>query len=257
MKANDSVTPGFYGKLPGRGDFLTRRLPADFIQPWDQWLRESLAASRTQLGDGWLDAYLTSPLWRFVLTPGLAGQGAWAGILMPSVDRVGRYFPLTLACPLPPGTDLFGLLAEPFWFERAEVLALTGLEDDWSLEAFEQQVIALGPPTGPVLDQDVPLSGRLPSPNAWRLAARSSAEVQRAYPLLLASALDQMFCAYSLWWSSGSDRVAPSFLVCQGLPPPQGFSALLGGDWGGAGWREFQGPGGRRGAADLDDRSFS
>src|SRR5690606_36950533 len=30
--------PGFYGKLPSRGDFVSRRLPADFIGQWDAWL---------------------------------------------------------------------------------------------------------------------------------------------------------------------------------------------------------------------------
>ena len=30
------------------------------------------------------------PIWRFVLLPGLIGSNGWAGVLMPSVDRVGR-----------------------------------------------------------------------------------------------------------------------------------------------------------------------
>ena len=27
---------GFYGKLPYVGDFVSRRLPGEFIRPWDQ-----------------------------------------------------------------------------------------------------------------------------------------------------------------------------------------------------------------------------
>ncbi|MBK5964737.1 type VI secretion-associated protein [Thiocystis minor] len=232
-------TPGFYGKLPEHGDFLTRRLPAEFVQPWDLWLRESLANSQAQLGDDWLDIYLTSPLWRFVLTPGIVGQNAWAGVLMPSVDRVGRYFPLTLACPLSAGTNLLGLLCEPSWFERAEMLALTGLEGNCTVETFDAEAMALGAPDGIVLASGGQTSVAASRSNAWRLPAASPAEVRLACPNLLARALDQMFCAYSLWWSSGSDRVAPSFLTCQGLPPPDGFGALLGGDWSNGGWWEF------------------
>ena len=94
----DSITSvGFYGKLPMVGDFVSRRLPNDFISSWDSWLQSAIAASREELGDDWLKNYLTSPIWRFLLSPGLCGNQAVAGIMMPSVDRVGRYYPLTVA----------------------------------------------------------------------------------------------------------------------------------------------------------------
>ena len=96
---------GFYGKIPSLGDFVSRRLPRRFITPWETWLQEAMANSRQQLGDSWLDNYLTSPMWRFALTPGICGESGWAGIIMPSVDRVGRYYPFTLATRL-----------EPTWF---------------------------------------------------------------------------------------------------------------------------------------------
>ncbi|MCK7582565.1 MAG: TagF domain-containing protein [Chromatiales bacterium] len=35
--------------------------------PWDDWLQRALAGSRGALGESWLDLYLTSPLWRFIL----------------------------------------------------------------------------------------------------------------------------------------------------------------------------------------------
>lgn len=232
--------PGFYGKLPGLGDFVSRRLSIEFTQPWDLWLRESIASSQARMGEGWLDVYLTSPLWRFVLSPGVAGQTGWAGVLMPSVDRVGRYFPFTLACPLPTGTDPVCLLCEPVWLEQAEVLALSGLEDEWSIDAFDAKVMELGAPqpVSPLLSS--PASDGTVRRNAWRVAAGSPLDVRRTMPGLLNRALDQMYCAYSLWWSSGSDRVAPSLLTCQGLPPSDGFSALIGGDWRDGGWWELQ-----------------
>ncbi|WP_295391103.1 type VI secretion system-associated protein TagF [uncultured Thiodictyon sp.] len=230
-------TTGFYGKFPSLGDFVSRRLATELIEPWDQWLQESLAASRAQLGDGWLDQYLTSPLWRFVLSPGVAGQRGWAGVLMPSVDRVGRYFPLTLAVPLPIGTNPCDLLSAADWFEQAEVLALSGLVDPFSLESFDAQVLALGTPAAAAPTPCPPAgSGRS---NAWHLGISHSGGLAGARDTLLAQALDQVFLAYSLWWSQGSDRVAPSLLACQGLPPPEGFSALLSGDWAGHGWRQL------------------
>ncbi len=102
MTAESSqAIPGWYGKLPHLGDFASRRLPGEFIRTWDVWLQEVLQATRASLGEAWLDCYLTMPIWRFVLLPGLVGPSGWAGVLMPSVDRVGRQFPLTLAVALP------------------------------------------------------------------------------------------------------------------------------------------------------------
>ena len=94
---------GFYGKLPSHGDFLRRRVSDAFVDAWDAWLRECLAASRTALGARWLDVYLTSPAWRFVCAPGACGPAPVIGLLAPSVDQVGRYFPLTLVAELPDG----------------------------------------------------------------------------------------------------------------------------------------------------------
>src|SRR5262245_54264909 len=81
-----AVIPGWYGKLPSLGDFARRRLPDTFIQPWDLWLQEVIHATRTSMGGTWQEYYLTMPIWRFALLPGLVGPSGWAGVLMPSVD---------------------------------------------------------------------------------------------------------------------------------------------------------------------------
>ncbi len=93
--------PGFFGKLPARGDFVSRRLDHKFRAGFDEWLQKSIAISQRQLGEGWLPAYLNAPIWRFVLGPDLCGEAPAIGVMMPSVDRVGRYFPLVLAAQLP------------------------------------------------------------------------------------------------------------------------------------------------------------
>lgn len=227
---------GFYGKLPYVGDFVSRRLPGEFIRPWDQWLQESLAAGQARLGDAWLATYLTSPLWRFVLTPGIAGQTPWCGVLMPSVDRVGRYFPLTLACPLAAGVNPLRLMGETGWFRRLEEVMLSGLDESSSLPGFDALVQAMGePPTEPTPSRQSGGAGKTGA-NAWRVPAASPAVLEGHCSLLLSLALERVFCAFSLWWTSGSELVPPSGLICQGLPPTDGFSAMLAGDWGDSGW---------------------
>lgn len=83
MNTKACEPPGWYGKMASLGDFASRRLPADFITIWDRWLQEVISLSRSDLGDAWLDAYLTCPVWRFLLQAGACGEKIWAGVLMP------------------------------------------------------------------------------------------------------------------------------------------------------------------------------
>jgi type VI secretion system protein ImpM len=115
------------------GDFVSRRLPASFINTWDLWLQHAIAASRVQLGDRWLDLYLTGPIWRFALMPGtLPGNtDMWAGVLMPSVDKVGRYFPLTIALRIEPRPGaMAATFAAQSWYASLERIALAMLDVD-------------------------------------------------------------------------------------------------------------------------------
>lgn len=76
------LTPGFWGKLPAAGDFVARRLPPAFVDPWDRWVSRHLAP---RLADGALLCFAT---------------GSFTGVVAASADRTGRRFPLTLAAPL-------------------------------------------------------------------------------------------------------------------------------------------------------------
>jgi type VI secretion system protein ImpM len=195
---------------------MHRDLPPAFIERWDAWLAAGMAASQAELGAGWLDAYLVSPLWRFAAAPGVLVSEAVTGVMMPSIDRVGRYFPLTIAVLLPADTDLGALVAGPEdWYERADALLLSTLGEDAEVAAFETAVARLGVPhysPQPVWNQD--------SQGQLRVAAASPAE--------RGAALRQLACAgSSFWWGRGSERVAAGLLYCQGLPAPQGFSAFL------------------------------
>jgi type VI secretion system protein ImpM len=91
------VIAGFYGKLPARGDFVRANLPRDFTDPWDEWLQSVIAGSQSLMGDAWLPAFLEAPVWRFILPHGMCGSQAVLGLMLPSVDRAGRYYPLTFA----------------------------------------------------------------------------------------------------------------------------------------------------------------
>src|SRR5205814_3054836 len=137
IEASAPQAPGWFGKIPALGDFAMRRLPAEFTELWDAWLAESIEASEAELGQAWRNVYLRAPIWRFMLAPDIIDDRFWFGVLMPSIDRVGRYFPLTIVtpCAQPPQPPL--ALLET-WFERATAAALDCLSPGATADQLEQ-----------------------------------------------------------------------------------------------------------------------
>jgi hypothetical protein len=60
--------------------------------------------------------------------------------------------------------------------------------------------------------------------------------MQRALNVLAYRELARTLRPVALWWTEGSDPIGSCALVTRGLPPPQGFVAMLAGEWRGAGW---------------------
>jgi type VI secretion system protein ImpM len=158
-EAAGGVQTGLFGKLPARGDFVRLGLPGGFVAAWDMWLQDVIAGSRARLGEGWLDAWLEAPIWRFALAPGLCGGGGALGLLLPSVDNVGRYFPLTLAAVWPARTPAASADTATAWLDACEAAGLAALEQDSGPE----QVLAALPP--PPAGTDGPRGG-----SDWRTA---------------------------------------------------------------------------------------
>lgn len=150
-------SPGYgaFGKMPALGDFFRIGLPPGFVEPWDRWLQTGMAGLRDLLGARWEECYMSAPIWRFTLAAGLAGPQAAQGVLMPSVDRVGRQFPLTLVRLLPgrPGVtaaDAAGLAA----FEALEEVALDALDDAMSRDRLSLLLAAVPVPPPVASDGD-------------------------------------------------------------------------------------------------------
>ncbi|WP_372620158.1 type VI secretion system-associated protein TagF [Falsiroseomonas sp.] len=136
-----SARCGFLGKLPARGDFVSRGLPRGFAEPWDAWLAEAMSGSRAILGEDWLPAWLEAPIWRFALPAGHCGPEAAAGVMLPSVDRSGRHWPLTLAA------TFAGLSAapapDPAWLDLLEAAGLDAVLADAEPDRVAERIAAL------------------------------------------------------------------------------------------------------------------
>jgi len=239
--------PGLYGKIPVRGDFVTRRLKTAFVDTWDKWLQSALSTSKAQLGDQWLDIYLTSPIWHFVLSPGICGATSWTGILMPSVDKVGRYFPLTFAVPVGPhrrASDIFIDAAD--WFEGLEQLALSVLEENIDLADLdsklqEQTLPGASTPKAspnattdakPPASMDASMEGHLHNgenngPLALHMNMDQLDQTTEAFAQLGFHLLTRCHPTHSLWRTTGSASMKPCLRVYEHLPPGDAFCQLL------------------------------
>ena len=240
--------PGWHGKLPSLGDFASRRLTPGFLAVWDTWLAQGMQHLRQRDAAGWLDAYLASPTRRFLLMPGVLadpspgepGPPAWAGVLMPSVDRVGRYFPFTIVQPLhrlpaSPG-QMHGLWRR---LGQLDELAADALHDDWSVDRLESELARLAGAGDPALAETFnpgqpdhparPASAAAAwPPTAGALVAQALAPgVDIAQHIdTQAQALWQQQARGLAYWYASTELQAPSLWVSRGLPASA--AALLG-----------------------------
>ncbi len=107
-------------------------------------MQRVLAASRLALGKDWLAAWNEAPIWRFALSPGICGPDAVLGLWMPSIDSVGRHFPLTFAHW--PRADVDELIRDAARFlAAAEAAGLAALERDLTPDEFAALVASEAP----------------------------------------------------------------------------------------------------------------
>ncbi len=77
-----------------------------------------------------MDAWLTAPVWRFSLPPGACGPDPVLGLMLPSVDRVGRGYPLTVAVVFPGCQGAPDPEAGALFLDEAEDAVRDALADD-------------------------------------------------------------------------------------------------------------------------------
>lgn len=223
---------GFFGKLPGVGDFVQRRLPMEFVAVWDRHWQEAVSATHTLLGDQWKPIYLNSPLWRFVLPAGVCTEAAWAGLLGPSVDRVGRCFPMVLAAPLTgdSASQVHFIQGGSPWFAALEQVFKGGQAADRSrVDDFDLLVTGLPDPM-----ESVMANSRLAlqatnwdTSEQWRLPL-SGDHATSGWLGELWSHLQDKPEFWCQWWTlRGTARVQPKVLLTRGLPRTSAYTEFL------------------------------
>ncbi|WP_051275406.1 type VI secretion system-associated protein TagF [Aestuariibacter salexigens] len=135
---------GFYGKLPAKGDFVSRGLSRVVTDKLYEFFQLGLHESREQLGKTWLERYAVAPIWHFHFAKGVLDDSDWMGVWIPSADKVGRHFPLVLMAQADEVIHHYDELEHYFdWFTSAETMLLDVLDENADFERFCEQVEAL------------------------------------------------------------------------------------------------------------------
>ncbi|MEM7422239.1 MAG: type VI secretion system-associated protein TagF [Pseudomonadota bacterium] len=198
------MSVGVFGKLPARRDYVQNGVDQGLMALMDPWLQACQQESRGHLGEAWLDVYLTAPIWRFWMGPGTIGQTV-LGALMPSVDGVGRYFPLAVLGTFETSVPAPHRDRHDAWFAAAEHALLSALADDGT---YEDLIDAVGQMPEPGLADGDPddLAGKIEG------------------------CLDDLIVAMSVWWVPGDpDRGQTARAhMWRGLPPAAAYAMMIG-----------------------------
>jgi type VI secretion system protein ImpM len=215
---------GLFGKLPQKRDFVALGIPHAILHPYETWLQSAVAASRNELGRGWEEHFLVAPIWRFWLGHEIFGQ-VCAGALMPSVDKVGRFFPLSILNfsaagdegappPFAPRSD---------WYAAIEERLLSVLGENAEIEVANLTSGLAEPeasPAPPPPDGEDFKGGTIWQGDAGTAGGDLVASlVQRDYWRAAAGR--------SFWWTGGGGSATPTAHVRAGLPDPYFFTRML------------------------------
>lgn len=187
------------------------------------WLQRSLTHSQAELGAAWLDAYLTAPIWRFVLGERILDGGPWVGVMVASVDRVGRYFPLTLCASVPTLDLSAGTLSD--WQRSLDDVVRAALDPACAVDVFDA---ALQSHVWDCMRPDDEGAGLGKAILRGETFARfeSATGIGQVMDELASSAQARMLATHSLWWCEDTEGRAGGF-VCHGMPNGAVYSRML------------------------------
>jgi type VI secretion system protein ImpM len=219
-------TPGWFGKLASLGDFAQRRVPAHWVNVCDPWLSASMRAGDELLQEHWIPVYRTAPVLRFAWAPGVVDSLWWFGLLMPSCDNVGRYFPLLITQPRArPPEDRIALDHLEIWFDHLARAALQTLSNAGGSVTELEDALHDAPPW-PTPGHNALLKPQDAAPTESWLVGRQ-VPLSAWLPSLAAGGLTRRLAGHSLWWRSDPSSAHGAVDLVPGLPVGAQFVALF------------------------------
>ncbi len=223
---------GFYGKLPCKGDFILKGLPADFITPLDQWLQQGIALSRERLAERWEQLYMVSPIWHFYFPKGVCGDEGWVGSMMPSVDKANRLFPFVVACQVNHRltVEQLGQQAIQQWYMEMSGWLLSVLElESCDTEALYRELISIPCP---------PMESDRESTAETGYFVRTQSTLDGHGFIPLANQITGSLLSGAIFWRFHEESREPAILLGSfGLPTTEQYVALYDERWDDHHWR--------------------
>lgn len=218
------LTVGIYGKLPSQPDFVSDNIAPQISNELYDWAQTVMYHTRDRWDEvTWLSAYLVSPLWRMFIPKTEQREKSWIGVMAPSVDAVGRYFPLFLVFEIEPEHVYFDWLFKEAdsLLEVMEEVAITALRERATLAQVRELLLAK--------TDALELSDTLKQPASFAYNHNLSISDQ-FLPECFEAQLDKRLQELhgSIWWSSmdlGSLK-KPLFKVLE-MPDPEEYQFLL------------------------------
>lgn len=189
-------------------------------------MQSCVSASRDKLGDAWMPAYLTAPIWRFWLGADICGATV-LGALMASLDGMGRYYPLTLFAYAEPDHAIAppDIEAHEQWFAAAEAFLLSTLQTDTAFETITDALEQLQPPAAQSLG--LPAEGTPIDHDGIIGATLGERSFSDLFALLRAANSSNIYAAASFWWTVGGGDCPAFGFCCQRMPDPLMFTTML------------------------------
>lgn len=213
---------GAYGKYPAKRDYIAIKMPRPVLQPLETWLAAGLATSRDRLGRRWQEHYMVQPVWNFRLGRSLCGVEC-LGVMAPSVDGVGRTFPLVILAYAPSPND--GLISDPAgvsdWLAQASHRLMQALSDD---PPRDPEDLVNGLPE-PIREADGS-NGVEPLGRGYRALWGEGGQLD-AENRIAAEHAARSGDHRSVWWCAGSALVGAQTVTFDGLPDPEFMVSMM------------------------------
>jgi type VI secretion system protein ImpM len=151
MTMSQTSLIGWYGKLPGAGDFVQRGLPESVVNAWAHWFQLGLVYWQ-QTNSLQPRRMLEAPVWNFIVPPTLGSQMIQMGCISPAHDRVGREYPLCAMRLIDPqqwNNRQLDVAAE--WYQQLARLLVTAVRRSFTQQQFDEALQGLVPlPVAPL-----------------------------------------------------------------------------------------------------------
>ncbi|WP_409523518.1 type VI secretion system-associated protein TagF [Nitrincola sp. MINF-07-Sa-05] len=195
-----------YGKLPAHSDYVLLNFPAAVETELHQWSVRVLSETEHALGrEQWLQAFLKADPCCFVLHAKCPDSVSIYGVMIPSVDRVGRYFPLFSGLLIKGHAD-FSKLDKQLLSQAMQVVLDEQIEALHGRKQVDLLFDALL--SKPVIAEFAAALDRCPSMTPGRIDTKSDPDT----------------IAYSCWWEF--DRPERLYNTA-GMPPVEYYQSIL------------------------------